>query len=125
MNKANKIQVVRYLRDTSTINDNLHAITFVFDLDYGTRTVTAKWAICNGDNFNKKSGINIASERKDSFSFPMEDVKDSQGLVNALWDNIHSRKFIYETMKGKNAILSPDFTYKDMKDTLSWYSRRM
>ena len=35
-------------------------VTIMVTLDYNERTFTAKWSICNGDNFNKAIGIAYA-----------------------------------------------------------------
>lgn len=35
-------------------------VTIMFTLDYNERTFTAKWSICNGDNFSKAIGIAYA-----------------------------------------------------------------
>ena len=58
------VRVIRYIRpeETTSYNpSNMGGLTFVFDMDYVTRKVEARFSICSmEDNFNKDMGINAA-----------------------------------------------------------------
>lgn len=77
------LRVVRYARpkQNEIFNDNLYGITFVYDIDYDTRTVDVCWSVCNGDNFEKKVGVEQALKRQ-KLKFPLEAVKGT-GLTKA------------------------------------------
>lgn len=89
-----KVEVVRYIRPIEMLgwrprnkyeeNSNLYGVTVVFELDYENKTVLAKWAICNGDNFEKRLGVKLARESKVSYKFPLNSVSYNDGLVPAL-----------------------------------------
>lgn len=88
----NKVEVVRYIRPDNKVwvldkyeeNSNLYGVTVVFDVDYDSQTVVAKWSVCNGDNFEKTLGKQIAKSSKLAFTFPMSTVKEKEGIVAAL-----------------------------------------
>lgn len=68
MNTKEKPMVVninRYFRPYNKVNGKKdiisnRGVTCMITLDYNERTFTAKWSICNGDNFNKGIGIAYA-----------------------------------------------------------------
>lgn len=58
-NKPNPFVVPRFVRPLHR-NDNLYGVTLVFILNYETRIVDVGISICNGDNFVKQIGIDLA-----------------------------------------------------------------
>src|ERR1035437_8915110 len=65
--KPTIIEVTRYFRPRYAPGYSLanmiksdHGVTVMFTLNYETLTFKARWSICNGDNFNKVTGIQYA-----------------------------------------------------------------
>src|ERR1035437_8620952 len=65
--KPTIIEVTRYFRPRYAPGYSLanmiksdHGVTVMFTLNYETLTFKARWSICNGDNFNKVTGIQWA-----------------------------------------------------------------
>jgi hypothetical protein len=87
----NNLRIVRYARpkQKEIHNDNLYGITFVYDIDYEDRIVWASWSICNGDNFEKKVGVEQALKRK-KLTFPLDDVKNT-GLTKAFMNRLFGK----------------------------------
>ena len=65
-------------------NDNLYGITIRFDIDFVKREVTARWAVCDGDNFSKEVGRSYADYAYTAVTFLYDMVDDCEGLTNAL-----------------------------------------
>ena len=93
------IEVVRYIRpNTHDIrwnsenkylkNDNLHGITILFYLDHKRNVVLAKFSVCNGDNFDRETGKMLAENSRSIASFDMSEVKEHNGLINALTNHL-------------------------------------
>lgn len=83
MNKPNIVRVVRYVRPKSNMRySNLFGITFVFTIDYDKGEVLSQWSVCNGDNFDKEKGVDVARGKK-CFPFSFSKVGKA-GLVSAL-----------------------------------------
>lgn len=61
--KKNPIHVVRYIRpqDEYCISSNLYGVTLIFTLDYEKRLIDVGISVCNGDNFDRKVGVKLAS----------------------------------------------------------------
>ena len=67
--KPRFIEFVRYVRPYKTTDDyrnpvqidNLQGITFKIQLDYKQKKIRFGYSVCNGDNFNKKLGIENAT----------------------------------------------------------------
>ena len=90
------VQVIRYVRPTfeNTWDDfsgedyyrfsNLYGITAVFDIDYELGIVLARWSVCNGDNFSKEVGVNLAKNSSNREIITLSDVELHGGLVYAL-----------------------------------------
>jgi|SRR5690606_3858411 len=85
------IEVVRYIRPQKYevdygYHDNLYGITIVYLMDYSNNTVKASWSICNGDNFDKAIGKEIARSSKSSIIFDIENIRKwtQRGLTNTL-----------------------------------------
>lgn len=55
------IRLFRHLRPFGNPNDS--GVTFAVDLDYDKNEIRYHWSICNKDNFEKKIGRHIASDR--------------------------------------------------------------
>ena len=63
------VEVNRYYRPR-TFNNKVFSdrgVTIMYTLDYNTHMFTAKWSICQGDNFSKVTGIQYAQ----SCSYPV------------------------------------------------------
>lgn len=84
------VEVTRFIRPgplwwDGDYAENLWGITIVYKLNYITKTVDAKWAICAGENFNKKLGAEIALlESTPVYHFALAEVDSCNGLTNAL-----------------------------------------
>lgn len=98
-----KIEVVRYVRPNMFLNfsygkydhnDNLYGVTIVFDVDYDQKEVVAKWSICNGVNFSKKEGYDVAVCSGRSETFDLELVYTNHGLVDGLVSHLMTKHSI-------------------------------
>ena len=64
--KKNPVEVIRYIRpmdENCYGQSNLFGVTLVFTLDYNRRRINVGISVCNGDNFDKKLGIDLAKEK--------------------------------------------------------------
>ena len=112
MENQNNIRVIRYVRPTPynclmyhMVNrSNLYGITMVFDIDYDTRKVVARWSVCTNDNFEKKIGVERALLCKKMVTFNLDEVVG--GLVNTLFHKITGYY---------NSHISEEF-YEDIRD---------
>ena len=61
--KPNVIEVIRFIRPDHGyyIDANMYGVTLAFTLDYELRKVHVGISICNGDNFEKDTGVALAS----------------------------------------------------------------
>lgn len=68
------IVVYRYIRPYSwdTEVDSQRGITLAFLLDYNTRTIEVGFSVCDGDNFKKETGREIAQERLRHYPMTMK-----------------------------------------------------
>lgn len=94
----NKVEVVRYIRPTdyliidfkdwnTYLQDNLYGVTLLFTIDYDTGVVETNWSVCNGDNFSRKIGKEIARKNNQKFQFPLEMVEKYKGLKEAFLES--------------------------------------
>lgn len=60
--KPNVIEVIRFIRPDHGyyIDANMYGVTLAFTLDYELRKVHVGISICNGDNFEKDTGVALA-----------------------------------------------------------------
>jgi hypothetical protein len=63
--KPDIVEIVRYYRPLEEsiigpVKASNRGVTVMFTLDYPKRQFTARWAVCNGDNFSKVTGIQYA-----------------------------------------------------------------
>ena len=64
--KKNPVEVIRYIRPLDEYchgQSNMFGVTLVFTLDYNLRRIDVGISVCNGDNFDKKLGIDLAKEK--------------------------------------------------------------
>ncbi len=69
MKKPDIVQVTRYYRPTDKHTGNIASnkgITVNFEINYPAKQFTARWAVCNGDNFNKTTGVTLAAALPES-----------------------------------------------------------
>lgn len=79
----NEIEVIRYLRPGHSHGNN-YGVTAIFNINYDKETVEARFSVCNGDNFDKKKGVQIARNSKVVINFPLSEADEFHGLMNAL-----------------------------------------
>lgn len=92
--KPDVVQVIRYLRQYTDRGDidNMTGMTIVADLDYKHDTINIYWSDCQGDNFNKQLGFDIAVyginslEPKLPIKFPMNGGISPNGLIFDVMD---------------------------------------
>lgn len=95
MNEEKKeVKVVRYIRPRPFewskygLYDNLYGITLVFTLNYETQMVFAQWSICNGDNFEKKIGVELAEQSSVWANFPISLIEEKGSLTVVLIESL-------------------------------------
>lgn len=107
------ITVCRYIRPVAQFENaiaysNLGGVTFVFTMDYGKRTVNAKFSICRkNENFNKKDGLRHAVET-DGVTYNLDKFQAmaniAGGFTNA-YISMLSSKFVAETLTPREKTL--------------------
>jgi hypothetical protein len=108
--KPRFIDFVRYVRPYKTTDDyrnpvqidNLQGITFKVQLDYEKKTIRFGYSVCNGDNFNKKLGIQNATSmfNLDPITMPMYNGKISQeGTIQDIYNTVAFKKLSYQARK--------------------------
>lgn len=94
--KPDVVNIVRYIRPLNDAGqiDNLYGVTLLIALDYKNREIEFKYSICRGDNFDKKMGIAIAKERRESYVIAMPDGGISEsGVVDEIVNAINFNEF--------------------------------
>lgn len=132
--KPTVVEVIRYIRPHEhyrtceeyghkyRMNTNLYGITVAFLLDYEENIVLATWSVCNGENFSRKAGIEAINNREKQFAvaFPLEDVDNDKGLVNAL--SFRLVEYVYGDPVShdmKNHLIEYGAPYWDMHELFS------
>lgn len=97
--KSDQVYITRYVRPKTAFGDidNLRGVTLIIELDYVAKTIRFQYSICDGDNFCKDIGVQLAIRRLDrrgSYEIDMKDGKVSKS--GAVFDIMTS---IYETTK--------------------------
>lgn len=84
--KPSTVELVRYIRPHTVYGavDNMRGVTLVIQLDYTQKDILFQYSICDGDNFDKSVGVDLAYKRLLSigaYSLPMIDGKVSNNGV--------------------------------------------
>lgn len=110
------ISVVRYERPFEFEvgkygeNSNLYGITILYEINYNTQLVKAKWSVCNGDNFSKKIGKSLAEKSDVSWNFNLDLVTKYGSLKLALFEVLVD-------------LLEDEYNPCDFEDALSLFLR--
>ena len=108
--KPRYIEFIRYVRPFKTTNDlrnpdqidNLQGITFKIQLDYKQKRIRFGYSVCNGDNFNKKLGIQNATSmfNMNPIVMPMKNEQISQeGTILDIYNSAAFKELSYQARK--------------------------
>lgn len=105
--KPRYVDLVRYVRPfTDELEiDNLRGVTFFIRLDYHLETIAFSFTTCNGVNFDKQAGVELAKanfnnpRRQFMLSMPMGGVS-KDGVLTDIWNKMKTSKFLdHQTKK--------------------------
>ena len=108
--KPRYIDFIRYVRPYKTTDDyrnpvqidNLQGITFKIQLDYKQKKIRFGYSVCNGDNFNKKLGIENATSmfNVNPIVMPMHNEQISQdGTIQDIYESDAFKELSYQARK--------------------------
>jgi len=82
----NVVWVRRYIRPEPIegLPDNKYGIAISYIINHDEGAVYAQWSVCNGDQFDRKVGIEIAVNLDRYVKFDFRLVSHFEGLSNAL-----------------------------------------
>ena len=108
--KPRFVDVVRYIRPRDHFGEilNLFGVALVFRLDYETKTVSAGYSVCMGDNFSRVIGKDIATQRLEQSPLVFEMVNGEISKNGVVGDFLMYLESLF--------YFNPKFSDRQMKD---------